>query len=160
MGKYKSDTEMEVYRFIKILIGVIIVVLGAYFIANKIDSKNKGSAKQSNEVEISSTKIIVGSILNRPYNTYYVLAYKSKDNSSVVYETLLSMYQSKEKALKVYVVDLDNRLNENYYSEEGNPKATKIQDLKISSPTLIKVTDKKISKYVEGQESIKKELGL
>ena len=160
MGKYKSDTEIEVYRFIKILIGVIIVVAGAYFIANAIDKKNESTKETATEVEISSTKIIVGSILNRPYDNYYVLAYKSQDNESVVYETLLSMYLSKEKALKVYVVDLDNGLNKGYYSEKGNPKATKIDDLKISSPTLIKVSKKKIAKYVEGQESIKKELGL
>ena len=160
MGKYKSDTEAEVYRFIKILIGVIIVVVGAYFVANAIDKKNKATTSKEGEVEISNTKIIVGSMLNRPYDNYYVFAYKSQDSNSVVYETLISMYLSKEKASKVYIVDLDNGLNEKYYSETGNPKATKIEELKISSPTLIKVSNKKISKYIEGQDKIKKELGL
>ncbi len=158
MGKSNNDAEKEVYRFIKILIVVIVFVVGMYFITNKIASKTAKDNKQAGEV--SSNAIIVGSLLNRPYSEYYVIAFKSKDYDAAIYDTYISAYEAKEKALRIYAIDLDNELNKDYYSEKGSPNAKSIDELKISSPTLIKVKDKKINKYIEGQENIKKELGL
>ena len=159
MGKY-SETETEVYRFLIILGAVVIFILGIYFITTKVVNKNSSSNEETKETEISETAIIVGSLLNRPQKEYYVLAFKSSDNDNVVYQTYLSVYSSKENSKKIYSVDLDNALNSKYYSESTNTKATKIDELKISSPTLIKVSDGHISKYIEGKDNITKELGI
>ena len=99
-------------------------------------------------------------MLNRPYDEYYVLAFKSEDIDSVIYQTYISLYSEKENSNKIYLIDLDNELNSKYYSKEGNTNAKKIDELKISSPTLIKVSNHKISKYIEGKDSISKELGI
>ena len=161
MAKSNSEAENEVYRFIKILIIVVIFIVGAYFLTNKIVGGDYDIKKDGQKGEISTNNIIVGSLLNRPYDTYYALAYKSKDNDAVVYETYLRTYESKEESLRIYFIDLDNSLNKDYYtSDSSNPKATKIEDLKISAPTLIKVKDGKIIKYIEGKSEIKKELGI
>ena len=160
MGKYNSDAENEVYKFIKILVVVVILVVGFYFLTNSFVSKSKSNDKETTETEISSNTIIVGSLLNRPYDDYYVLAFKSEDIDSVIYQTYISLYSEKENSNKIYLIDLDNELNSKYYSKEGNTNAKKIDELKISSPTLIKVTNHKISKYIEGKDSISKELGI
>ena len=160
MGKNNSEIENEVYKFIKILVAVVIIVLGLYFFTNKFVTNNNGTKSNSQEGVISSNNIIVGSLLNRPYDSYYVLAYKSKDNDAAIYETYIGVYETKENALRIYVIDLDNELNKDFYQEKGNKNAKKIEDLKISSPTLIKVSHKSISKYIEGKDAIKKELGI
>ena len=160
MGKNNSEIENEVYKFIKILVAVVIIVLGLYFFTNKFVTNNNGTKSNSQEGVISSNNIIVGSLLNRPYDSYYVLAYKSKDNDAAIYETYIGVYETKENALRIYVIDLDNELNKEFYQEKGNKNAKKIEDLKISSPTLIKVSHKSISKYIEGKDAIKKELGI
>ena len=53
MGKYNSDAENEVYRFIKILVVVVILVVGFYFLTNSFVSKNKSNDKETTETEIS-----------------------------------------------------------------------------------------------------------
>ena len=61
----------------------------------------------------------------------------------------------------MYYIDLSNKLNESYYSEEeSNPKATNIKELKLGDFTLIKVKDGKIVKYLEDEKEVKKELGM
>lgn len=160
MTKKYNDAENEVYRFIKILVVIVILILGFYLLTNAIAEKNDKKKDEATEVEISSSNIIVGTMFNRPYKEYYVIAYKSKANDSTIYDTYVSMYKQKENALNIYFVDLDNELNKKYYSEKGNPNAKTFDDIKLSSPTLIKISDKKIVKYIENVDGIKKELGL
>ena len=160
MVKKNSEIENEVYRFIKILVVVIALILGVYFFTNAFVNSDYDIKKNGQAGEISNNNIIVGSILNRPYDEYYVIAYKSSFNDSTIYETYMKLYESSKDSLRIYVVDLDNELNKEYYEEIGNKKAQSIEDLKLSSPTLLKIKDKKINKYIEGQEAIKKEFGL
>lgn len=160
MGKNKSEVENEIYSFIKILIVVVLLVIGVYFFTNAFVNKDYDVKKDGQEGVVSSNSIIVGSMFNRPYKEYYVLAYKGDENDAVLFGSYVSLYESKEGALRIYTVDLDNALNNSYYSENGNSKAKKLDELKISSPTLIKIKNGSISKYIEGQTNIKKELGL
>ena len=160
MGKQNSEVENEVYRFIKILIGLIIVIFGIYFFTNKVVNKPYDIKKDSQKGEVSTHNIIAGSLLNRPYKEYYVMAFNSKSKDAIVYETYINTYESKDKSLNVYILDLDNSLNKKYVNEKSNPKAAKIEDLQIKGPTLMKVNDGKIEKYLEDKDSIKKELGL
>ena len=160
MGKNSSEVENEVFRFVKILLVVVVLILGVYLFTNRFIVKEYDIKKDGQAGEISSHNIIVGSLLNRPHKEYYVMAYKSKNNDSAIYDTYLNLYENKEDSLRMFIIDLDNSLNSKYYSEVGNTKATSIDELQISSPTLIKVNNGKIAKYIEGQEKIKQELGI
>ena len=155
-----SDLENEFYRFIKILLIVVILIFGVYLFTKSLVKKSNESQEQENIVEISDKNIIVGSLLNRPYTDYYVLAYKKQDSEAIVYESIINTYESLDKSLNVYVIDLDNELNKGFYAEKGNNKASSIDELKISSPTLFKISNKKIVKYIEKKDDIKRELGL
>ncbi len=160
MANYKSETEQEITRFIKILIGVVIVVLGVYFFTNNFVSKEAKEKEEVTETEINPTKIIVGSILNRDEEEYYVLAYKSEEANGSLYNAYLETYKNKEDSLSIYEVDLDNYLNSSYYAEEANTNVENIKDIKLSSPTLLKIKSHKIVKAVYSNEDIKKELGF
>ena len=50
---------------------------------------------------------------------------------------------------KVYKVDTSSALNANYVSEESNKSAKTLEDLKVSAPTLIKISGDEIVKYYE-----------
>ena len=160
MGKIKSEVENEVYSFIKILIVVVLLILGVYFFTNAFVNKEYDAKENIQDGVVSSNSIIVGSIFNRPYKEYYVLAYKGNENDAVLFDSYVNLYESKENALRIYTINLDNVLNSGYYSEKGNSKAQKLDELKISSPTLIKIKSGNISKYIEGQSNVKKELGI
>jgi len=159
MAKIKNSDEQEISSFIKILVGVVIVIAGIWLITNHIN-KDKNSELNNTKGAVDYNLILVGSIFNRPETEYYVLAFDSKDNNGVIYNSYLSSYQAKEKSLRIYYINLDNEFNKDYYSEKGNPGAKSLTELKLSNPTLIKIKDKKIVKYVEGKDNIKSELGI
>lgn len=157
---YKSEDEQEISRFIKILLIVVVFILGIYYFTSIVVKKEYDINKDITKGEISSNNIIVGSILNRPYDEYYVLVYKSTSNKVALYDTITNLYQTKEDSLRIYVVDLNNQLNEKYSSQESNPNATKIDEFKFGEITLLKIKDKKVDNYIEDIEKIKTELGV
>ncbi|MBQ9834492.1 MAG: hypothetical protein IJO33_04805 [Bacilli bacterium] len=156
----KSEDEQEISRFIKILLIVVVFILGIYFFTSIVVKKEYNIKKDITEGQVSTNRIIVGSILNRPHEDYYVLVYNSTSNKAALYETLISVYESKKDSLRIYAVDLNNHLNEKYSSEKSNPIATKIADFKFGEITLLKIKDKKVNKYIEEYGKIKNELGI
>ena len=159
MAKVKSSDEQEISSFIKILVGVLIIIAGIALFTKFVINKDE-NIYTPKDGEVDFNLIMAGSIFNRPESEYYVLAYKTKNNDASTYASYVSAYQGKEKSIRIYYVDLDSKLNESYYNEKSNVDATSLDDLKMSSPTLIKIKDKKIVKYVEGSNNIKSELGL
>ena len=160
---YKTDEQNEIKKFIIILLIVGIIVVAAYFLTRIFVTKDllNQDQKEKTEAVFDYNITIVGSMLNRPYDEYYVLAYSSKSPEVNYYAGILSRYQEKEDSLKIYVVDLNDSMNSSYYSkDETNPEAKNIEDLKLGDFTLIKVKNKQISKYLESADSIKAELGL
>ena len=59
----------------------------------------------------------------------------------------------------MYIVDSENKLNAKYIVEkDSNKNPTSLEDLKVKSPTLIKIEDGKVTLYIEGIEEVKNEL--
>ena len=156
---YKTEEFEEMKKFVIVLIVVIILIVGIYFISKAV-IKNSASLLTYQDGEIETDTIIVGTLLNRPEDEYYVLAYDSTSNQALAYTTYASYYTSEqEKPIKVYYLNLHEEFNQAYYVTEGsNPKATKISDLKIKDGTLIRVKNGKIAEYIEGTEKIAAEL--
>ena len=161
----KSEEQKEIKKFIIILFIVCILVIGIYFITkNIVDKKNaKEQAANKTEVNFDYNKIILGELLNRPYDEYYVIIYNSKDLQANYYSGLVNRYQTKnaDSALKVYTADLDDSLNKKFYNKkESNPSATSVDELKLKDLTLIKVKNSNIVKYIENSDLIKQEFGI
>ena len=117
------------------------------------------------EGEINYDKVIVGTILNRDANEYYVLVYNSTDVSASKYSNLISQHKAKSSEknyVDIYFCDLDNKLNASYYNvnndNKSNPKATEVSDFDFGDLTLLHIKKGKIVEYIEDYKTIQEKL--
>lgn len=164
IGGGATEEENEVKRFIIIVI-IIGLFVGAIYGLTEIFKKDEKKEEEKQEVTISYDKLTVGTLLNRPYDEYYVLAYDSEDNRVSEYSAILSQYKSKSSEkdyVKIYFLDLNNSLNKKYYNvnedNKSNPNAQKIEDLDFGNLTLLYIKDGKIKEYLEDYTTIQKKL--
>ena len=130
---------------------VLTYFLLGLFYTKEIDF-NKEKEKEA-EVSIDNETIMLSQMFEQSEKDYYVLIYDTSDKVSSI-DSWLSIYKNKSDALKVLKVDSNKKFNAQYLSEESNPNATGLSDLKVKAPTLIKVSDKSIVEYIEGEDSI------
>lgn len=163
--KYRTEEQEEAIRFIKILILVILIVIAVYFLTRIFITKdllNKDSEEQTLiEGSINYNTTIIGEMLTRPEENYYVIMYDSEDLNSIYYSGLASTYGNNENALKVYTIDLGNEFNKKYVvnnPEEVNVNTTNLDSFKVNNLALLKISDKKIIKSLTKEEDIAKEL--
>lgn len=166
LGGYMQNEETKTMKqFLITLIIVIIGVVGIYLLTKYVVKKDNATNNSSNTEEknyIDPNTAIVGTMLNKSSDAYYVIIYdKTKDNATTYY-SLVSTYKAKDKALKVYTVDLSNSLNKKYIATDNktNPKATNLEDLKFGEVTLLKVQNNKITEAYETTDAIKKALDV
>lgn len=161
--KYKNNSgdETEIKSFIVIII-VIVIVIGIIYGLTELLKKEEKIEDNVTAVTIDYDKISVGTLLNRPYEEYYVLIYNSEDEKAINYSTLMTKYMqtSEEKDyIKIYYCDLANSLNNKYYNVNddnmSNNKASSIEELDFGDLTLIKVSNGKITNYIEDYNDIK-----
>lgn len=154
-----KDVRDNYFKFITtlavlLLIFVISYLLIGIFFTKEIDLK-KDEEKSKEEVSVDNQTIMIGQLLDQKEDEYYVLVYDFSDKLSSV-PSWLSIYQENSDSLQVYKVDSSKKFNSKYIVEENSNKNAKtISELKVISPTLIKVTKNEISEYIEGEESIK-----
>ena len=164
LARQVTETEEQsvIKKFIIIVLVLAVLIIGVYFFTRAFVTKDlKKAEEQKTEITFDYTKTVLGALLNRPYDEYYVLVYNSEDLKANYYSGIVSSYQMKENAIKIYVADLNDSMNEKFYnSKKSNPNAKTIDELQVGDLTLIKVNDKTISKYIEKEEDIRLELGL
>ena len=156
---YKTQEFEEFKKFALVLLVVIILIVGVYIIS-RIVIRNNAPELTYQSGTIATDTAIVGTMLNEPESTYYVLAYDSTSSKALAYITYAGYYTNEqEEPIKIYYLDLNEGFNQSYYVTEGsNPKAQSIADLKMIDGTLLKIEKGKITKYIEGMENIAKEL--
>ena len=164
MKKKKKEKNFEeetnyVSRFILYLLILLILLIIGYLVigifVNKTISFNKKDTKETSEVTIDNKTILAGEIFDQKEDEYYVLVYNKNEENSIL-GTWKGVYSGKENALKIYEVDSETKLNGKFIvKENSNKDAQSYSELRIVSPTLIKISDKKIVEYIEGEEQIK-----
>lgn len=151
-----KSSDNEVVNFIKILIIVLILVilftLLTMFLVNKKDKTS------DEDVQFQYSKIIVGNILSRNEESYYVLVEKENDTNLGSYKNYISTYKSKTDHLKVYEVDLSDGFNEQYIAEESNLNITNISEIRFKDTTLLKIDAGKITYASDNSEEIETKL--
>ena len=161
--KFRSEEQTELIRFLKILIAVIIFIVLIYFVTRFLVKKDITPSKEETAVtKISYNKMIFGTMLNRPYEEYYVIAFSSKDNEANYYNSLISNYVMKEDSAYVYYIDLEDSMNKDFIAKDNksNRNAKSLEELKVGELTLIKVENGKIVNYKEDIKDIKSELNI
>lgn len=160
--KVKSEEQVQIENFLKILAIILILVLVVYGLTKVFVTKEVDSEKKELTVgEVNYDKLIVGNILNKRNEKYYVFVYNGNDNEAIYYSTIIDTYMAKKDALKVYWIDLDNKLNEKFIaakSDKINKEPKNISDLKFGEYTLLKIEKGKIVKYIDNVKDAKAEL--
>ena len=152
----KIDESNSLTKYLKIIIGLIIVItlvylLSATFITKEINWSNilkKDTA--NNETANVKNSILASAIFKQSEEEYYVYFYDFNDEDS----NISSIIESKLSDSKVYYVDTSSALNSKYVSDKSNKNAQKLEDLKVISPTVIKISGDAIVKYYEKNEII------
>ncbi len=160
----KANYDEQIVRLAKITIGVILVLALVYLLTalatGEIKLGNK-KTQDTTESTIQYEEIIAGQIMNRQQDEYYVLVFNFTDDESSYYLSLKDSYGQNEDALPFYLVDLEKGFNQSLILEEGEEytqKPTNIQDLKVKSPTLLRIKNKKVTERIETSEKLKEYL--
>jgi hypothetical protein len=156
---YEKNEETNLVSRFVMTIGLILVLLIALylfvgiFITKTINFNKEEETKK--EVKIDNSTILLGQLFDQSESTYYVLVYDVTDEDSTLPD-YMAMFKGKHSGSIFYVVDSSKAFNKNYLVEkDSNKKPTGYNDLKVKSPTLIRITNKKVSEYYEGFEDIK-----
>lgn len=152
----QNDEIKEIHQIRKLIITLLVVaffmgliyLLSALFVTKELDWFNK---KEDN-VETRGTNIILAKeVFNQKEEEYYVYFYDFNEEDKDITNTVTSKITS-----ALYKVDTSSALNSNYVSDATNKKAKKLEDLKVKSHTLIKVSADTIKEYYEEDEITKK----
>ena len=157
---YEDDEEKSIVSRFVMTIGIVLTALVllylfvGIFITKSITFGDKGKDK-TEEVAADKTTILASQIFDQSDEEYYVLVYDPSDEVHNI-EQFLTTYKSKSDALTVYKVDSSKKFNSKYIVEEdSNKNPTSINDLKIKAPSLIKISSKSVTEYIEGFDEVK-----
>lgn len=157
-----SEGLQETYsikNIVKIMLTLVIIFGMFYFVTYLLVKDRKLDTSEPQSV-FDSSKIVVGQLLNRSEDKYYVLATKYLSKSSYIetdysniYMNYINKYQQKEDSIKFYYIDLNNALNKKYYSEELNITED-LSNLKLNDEVLFRIKEGKIEKTYVGKDNI------
>ena len=133
--KIVTTDEMNVVSFVKIIVWLLIILLGFTLVTMYVTRDKK--EKVSNEIQY--TNIIVGSILNRGEEDYFVLVEKEDDTNITSYQTLIDKYNEKEEHSRFYIVLLSDPFNQSYVASEAKLDVKSINDIRFSETTLLHI---------------------
>ena len=151
--------DNEVFKIVKILIAVVLFLVVFYFLAMIMTGEIKfGNKKKEEEAtQIQYDEILAGETLNKNEEEYYVLYFNFSEKLSTTYLTYRDGYLGKTEHFPMYMVDLEKGFNTKYIKneEEIEEYPENIDELKVVSPTIVKVKDKKVVERVEGKDKVK-----
>lgn len=153
-----KEQKDNYFKFITTLAILLIIFILSYFIIGLFYTKeidfNKDEEETKEEVNVDNKTIMLGQMFDQSEDEYYVLIYNMEDDSSMI-PSWQSTYESSDDALTLYKVDSSKKFNSKYIvKSDSNKQATNLSNLKVVSPTLIKVSNKQIKEYIEGEEEI------
>lgn len=160
MREFDSNSNINLKTVLILTFSVIGFVL-LMFAFTKIKTGEWNLFTKNNNVlykaEIQSTKILCGSILNRKDTEYYVLAYEMAEDNAVLYNSILEKYNNSQNKFPIYTLDLSNSRNNICLGDTLNI-TNDITKLKLTVPTLLKVSNKQIVSSKVSYDDIKNEL--
>lgn len=155
----KTDYNDNLFKILKIL-GIVLIMFIIIYIGTAIvtgEIKLKKDKEEEKEVTIQTEEILAGSTFNITDKEYMVLYYDFEAADSGIYGMLYSNYGSSNSNVKMYKVDLSKGFNKSYVTDgKVNTNPSNIDELKVKKPTLIRIKNKKVTKFITSKEEIKK----
>lgn len=158
---YRSEDQTEAIRLVWILVIIIVFVIGIYLFTRLFVTKDLFKKDEDNDVvtpgEINYQNVIIGTMLSKPEDEYFVMIMDNSLPNSVYYTGLINNYSRNTDALNVYYADLKSELNKNYIGTENNI-SDNLENFKVSKNTLIRVKNGKIANSYTTDEELEKVL--
>lgn len=146
-----NSNDMSMKKLLIILGVVVIITVILYLFIGIVVTKEIDWFSNDSENEVinkPSNTILASAIFRQTEEEYYVYFYDF-DESNTSIESYISGISD-----KVYRVDTSDALNSNYVSDKTNKDAKTLNDLKVKSPTIVKIVNDQITEYYEGEEAI------
>lgn len=157
-NNFYKDEQTEIQSFVKILIGLIVIIGLFYLLTVFVLNKEEPYKRTDNPGTINYNSMYLGTLLNKIDSEYYVLVFDSQDKSNSYIINRSSSYASKANSLPLYTADLALEFNKKFIADESSYKVDDVVNLKVKGTTLILVKNGKISKFIEDNEKIIAEL--
>lgn len=151
------EDEKVIKKFIIILVAVIVIVIGFYTFTKLVVNKDTANNNETTEeTKIDTSVAIVGTMLKKSNDSYYVFLYDHNSDRANEFQGLYLTMTSSSTS-KIYNVDLGSSFNSKYVDlDNPNPKASNLDELRFGEITLIKVEKGKITDAYTSIDSIKK----
>lgn len=147
--KRKKDKPMEMKTFITIIVALLLCFVVLYILTGIFVTKDiKWFDRKTENEQVSNdikNKILGVDSLKQNDDVYYVYFYDTKNEDNDISGTVNILME------KVYRVDLNDGFNGNFVGEPSGI-VDDISGLKVSNPTVIKVENKQIVGFYNGEE--------
>lgn len=151
--KEDLNSSAAVFKLMKILtiilfLLIIIYLLVGIFITKEIKFGDKEKEKETNT--FSSNNILASEIFKMSEEQYFLYFYDFNESNTEIESAILN----KMSNYKVYRIDTSSAFNSKYVSDVGNSEFQSLEELKVVSPTMVKIENDKNVKYVSGEINI------
>lgn len=127
----------ELKKLLQIILIICAVLVAFYFITELVQNKDNETNESDAVAIIQYKKILVGEILNRKEQEYYVLVEKTGDS----YIDLYKQYLDSKNDITYYTVDLSEIFNQNSIAEETFVEGNSVESYKFADTTLVKIVN-------------------
>ena len=153
-SKIVSEDVERVRNLIVLLVVVVLVCVGLFFLTEKMIEKETKLNEKEQVTEIDYDIATIGTMFNRSEKEYYVLLYSNNEDGSKL-NSVLDSYRSSDNYIKTYYVDLDLKVNSSVLGDIYNKKPSNSNEVKLTGATLYKINNGKVIEAYNGVESIK-----
>lgn len=148
------NEDMNLVKNIIILLIIVIgISLGIYFLTDNMIKKENTNTDTKTETKIDYDIATIGTMFNRIEEEYYVIIY-SKENDGNDLDSVLTKYRSSDNYIKTYYIDLDKKVNNSVLGDELNQKPSNSNEVKVKEATLYKINNGKVIKCYSGVDNI------
>lgn len=159
VGNTPAHYNEDVVKMIKIGVIVILCFAVIYFITAIVNGELFGKKETKEEPVIQNVEILMGETFEKKDSEYIIVYYDFEDKIySNLYSVLIENYNSTNKDIPMYKVNLATNFSKKYMANEeesSNTTPTSLSNLKVKGATLIRIKDKNVIKYIEGKDGIK-----
>lgn len=153
-SKLVSDDVVKVRNLLILLVAVVIICVGVFFLTEKLIERDNKNIETNNEVEIDYDIASIGTMFNRVEDEYFVLLYSKEDDGKNL-DSVLDSYRSSDNYIKTYYVDLDLKINSIAKGEKFVSQPKNSNEVSVVEASLFKIKDGNVVESYTGLEKIK-----
>lgn len=153
----------EIKEKILLILCVLIIIVGTYFITaifmtkeigGKKDGTKENSENSNSGLSLSYYNLILaGDTFSIDNNKYMVLFFSEKDSHDYL-KNAFKAYDSNDNTIKLYKVNIDEPINSFVKGKDKNETASSVKELSITGDTLVTIENGKIVSYIDVEDDI------